>query len=396
MVRRFDASLIALWLIFFLNGAVLSSWAPRIPEVQHELHLTDGVLGGALFGVAAGSVPALVATGALLRRAPGNAVCLLSSIVFAAALPLIALARNGIELGLVLAVLGAASGCLDVAMNTLGIRYEERRRSRVLSRLHGGYSLGVLAGTGAGALAAHFDVAVGLHFGAVAVLLSVVALGVSPLLPADATVPAIIARRRRPARLPLSVAALAVAALLMEGMIADWSALLVGRDHGGGTSLGAFTLTAFSCAMFISRSVGDGLVDRFGIRRMIRTGSVVLLAAIVAGLALSSPVCTLLAITISGLVLGPLFPLAVSAAGLAAPSDIATATAKVSAIGYLAFLGGPPLVGAGAELFSLPPTFALVTFACGITIAFGSRHRPLSIGDTEGDRNRSGERRGQK
>ncbi|MEV6275964.1 MFS transporter [Nocardia sp. NPDC051832] len=378
MVRRIDAALFSLWLIFFLNGAVLSSWAPRIPDVKHDLHLSDGVLGLALFGVAAGSVPALFATGALLRRAPARAVCLLSAVVFAAALPSIALAHNGFTLGLTLAVLGAASGCLDVAMNALGIRFEERRGARVLSRLHGGYSLGVLAGAGAGGLAAHFDVSVGRHFSVVAAALIAVALSVSRRLPSygpprpDAAPPA----GRRVPRIPWQIAALAVAALLLEGMVTDWSALLVGRDYGGDTSLGAFAITGFSFAMFLSRSLGDALVERFGARRLCVAGAAIAVLTMAAGLAQPSPTGLLIAIMAMSLVLGPLFPLAVSAAGLAGPADAAAMAAKVSAVGYLAYLGGPPLVGLGAETLSLPVTFAITTLICGIAMALSGRRLP--------------------
>jgi hypothetical protein len=49
-----NRSLVArLWVVFLVNGAVLSSWAPRIPEVKHLLGLSDSELGLASFGVAA-------------------------------------------------------------------------------------------------------------------------------------------------------------------------------------------------------------------------------------------------------------------------------------------------------------------------------------------------------
>ncbi|MEU8900208.1 MFS transporter [Nocardia sp. NPDC048505] len=379
MVRRIDAALSSLWLIFFLNGAVLSSWAPRIPDVKHELGLSDGVLGLALFGVAAGSVPALLATGALLRRVPARPVCLISAVAFAAALPAIALAGNGFELALVLGALGIASGCLDVVMNALGLRYEERRGARVLSRLHGGYSLGVLAGAGAGGLAAHFGVPVGTHFSVVAAALVVVALSVSRRLPVydpPRATPAPAGQRRRTPGLPLRIAALAVAALLLEGMLTDWSALLVGRDYGGATSLGAFAITGFSFAMFVSRTLGDTLVEHFGARRLCTGAAAIVVLALTAGLAQPSPVGLLVAIIAASCALGPLFPLAVSAAGLA--GDPATMAAKVSAVGYLAYLGGPPLVGVSAEILSLPITFAIVMLACGLTVALSGRRLPAA------------------
>lgn len=380
MIRRIDAELFSLWLIFFLNGVVLASWAPRIPDVKDELDISDGVLGAALFGVAAGSVPALFATGALLRRVPPRTVCRLAAITFAAGLPLIALAENGFQLGLVLAVLGAANGCLDVAMNAAGIRYEEHRHARVLSRLHGGFSLGVVTGATTGAVAASLDVAVGLHFGIVAATLIVVALAISSQLPsygpARTTPAAGIGQSRRSIRVPLSIVALAVAALLMEGMITDWSALLVGRDYEGGASLGALTVTAFSFAMFVSRSIGDVLVQWVGARRLIVAGTLLLVAAMAIGLAQPSPIGALIAIMLMSFVLGPLFPIAISATGRTGPTDAAAMVAKISAIGYLAFLAGPPIVGLGAEALSLPTTFALITLACGLSIGLGGRYLP--------------------
>lgn len=54
--HRFSS--VRLWTVFFINWTVLSSWAPRIPEVKDLLGLSDSELGIALFGIAAGSVPA--------------------------------------------------------------------------------------------------------------------------------------------------------------------------------------------------------------------------------------------------------------------------------------------------------------------------------------------------
>lgn len=78
----------SLWLVFFVNGAVLSSWAPRIPEVKDRLALSDSEFGLALFGIALGSVPAMLLVTRLLRRASDIAVCSGAALLFPAALPL--------------------------------------------------------------------------------------------------------------------------------------------------------------------------------------------------------------------------------------------------------------------------------------------------------------------
>jgi MFS family permease len=90
--------------------------------VARRLDLSDSELAAALFGVAAGSVPALLLAGRILHRMEPARVCVVTALVFSAALPLIGVAGGVWQLTAILMVLGAASGVLDVAMNTLARR----------------------------------------------------------------------------------------------------------------------------------------------------------------------------------------------------------------------------------------------------------------------------------
>lgn len=267
-------STIALWIVFFVNGAVLASWAPRIPLVAGRLDLTDAQIGWALFGVAAGSIPALILTARALRRIAPRTLCIAAALVFPAALPLLAVAPTAGALGGALAVLGAASGCLDVAMNTAAIDHQTHTRTPVLSRLHGGYSLGALAGATSGAAASTFGVSVAAHFLTVATVLVALAAAAAPFLPARPSVitaappaaaatavgaPALGSPRSTPstgrttrAAIPSAVAVMAIAALSLEGTVTDWTALLLSRDLGAGPTTGAVAIVVFSCAMFLS------------------------------------------------------------------------------------------------------------------------------------------------
>ncbi|MDI9893336.1 MFS transporter [Rhodococcus sp. IEGM 1381] len=384
-VRR---STIALWIVFFVNGAVLASWAPRIPQVKSELVLTDGQLGWALLGIAAGSVPALFGTARLLEHVSARTCCAVAAFVFAAALPGIGVAPNGWWLGVVLAGLGAASGCLDVAMNTAAIRYQDAVGRRVLSRLHGGYSLGVLVGAASGALASYLGVTVVEHFSTMSLGLVVLVVASSVFLPTDAvdsegpTGPMIGkvvngSTENRWARwlaIPVSVGVIAVAALLAEGMVTDWSALVVARDFGGGATVGAVAVVVFSSAMFLSRSFGDVVVDRLGSVVTVRCSAVVLTAAVAAGfVAQSGPWPVVVALGVAGLVLGPLFPLAITDAADRTSGGAAVATARVSAVGYSAYLGGPPVVGFLADHVGLLTAFVTIACCCGAALLVASR-----------------------
>ncbi|EWC62372.1 Membrane protein mosC [Actinokineospora spheciospongiae] len=379
--RHSNHPVAGLWLVFFLNGAVLASWAPRIPEVKSDLGLSDAALGVALFGVAAGSVPALLGTGWLLRFTSARLLCVLSGALFAGFLPLIAAARGVLGLALVLVLLGAASGCLDVAMNTAGIEFQQRSPDRpsVISRLHGGYSLGVLFGAAGGALATGAGVGVFAHFTAVAGVLLVLLAVAAPALPhtpvvepAQEVAPA-VSPLRGIAAIPLAIAAIAVSGLLVEGMVTDWSALLVARDFAGGVSLGSTAVVAFSVAMFVSRSVGDALVVRFGRRAVLRWSAGAVAVALAVGLAQPSAVGAFAAVAFVGLALGPVFPLSMTAAADRVPHSVATAAAGVSAVGYLAYLAGPPLIGVVAEAVGLVPTVAAIGLAASLTTAVAAR-----------------------
>ena len=160
--------LAGLWLIFFINGAVLSSWAPRIPLVKERLGLLDSEFGIALLGIALGAVPAM----------------LITAITFPATLPAISITTGLESLTTVLIILGAASGGLDVAMNALATRLQALWRIPVLGRLHGAYSLGVLCGTASAVVATRLNLSIGTHFTAVSTILLITAVAaLTALLP---------------------------------------------------------------------------------------------------------------------------------------------------------------------------------------------------------------------
>lgn len=360
-----------LWLIFFLNGAVLASWAPRIPTVQEQLELSHLELGLALLGVALGSMPALLVTGKLLRIVPATTLCRASALVLAAGLPLIAAAVNGITLGAVLALLGAASGMLDVAMNATAVEQERATGRTLLPGMHGGYSIGVLTGAGTGALAAGI-LPVPVHFSIVAAVLVTLVLLVGHRLgtPAEHTRPE---RHGRVHGVPVLLVVFGLSGLLLEGVMIDWSAVLIRHDFHGPATLAGLGVTVFSSAMALSRTLGNHLVARFGTATVLRVSTVTALLALVAGLLQSSLAVMMTAIALIGLGCGNLFPLAISAATTGA-TDVGAVTAWMSAWGYLAFLCGPPVVGTIADHLGLSVALLSVGGAAAGTVSI------LSIG----------------
>lgn len=390
LLHRFSSP-VALWFVFFVNGAVLSSWAPRIPEVKDDLALSDSALGIALLGIALGAVPAMLITGRVLRRASDATVCAVAALAFPAALPLIVFATGLATLMCVLLLLGALSGVLDVAMNTTAMRVQAVAQKRIIGTLHGAYSIGVMAGAGTAAWAVHLEADLTAHFLASSACLLVLGAMASTVLVASTPYSRVGARqsrttapmartgepRSRGGWVPVTVAVLALSGFLLEGMATDWSSLLLRRDMGADPAFAASALTLFSAAMFLSRTASD-MLSRYipdGIFVVVAAGCVAVSTA--AAIMVESPGVALVAVILIGLCAGPMFPLALTRAAHARPHEVAGVSARLSVIGYAAYLAGPPVIGVAAEYTGLPTTFlgvTVVTAVCLLGTAFVWRH----------------------
>ena len=385
----------SLWLVFFANGAVLASWAPRIPDVVARLGLADAELGVALLGIALGSIPTMLLTARWVRSGGALAPCVITAVAFPLALPLISSAGDLSWLVAILVLLGALSGGLDVSMNTLGIQLQPVLGVRVIGRLQGAYSLGVLAGTAGAALALRAGLPIGSHFALVSLALCTASLAASAillaavpralpggrpsaqaggLLPAEDGASPPDARRRPKLTVPLLV--LAIGGFLVEGLVNDWSPLLLRRELGASPDAAAAALGLFSAAMAFSRTISDGLFRRIRESSFLLVAGGALAVVTAAAVAAGGQAVATAALGVIGLCIGPLFPLALARGGRAAPGRAAETTARLSIVGYAAHLGGPPTIGFLAEHAGLQATFLTVlalTAVALLGIARGGR-----------------------
>src|SRR5690606_6209162 len=159
----------------------------------------------------------------------GSRIATAATVVpFGLSLPGLALAPSLLGLALALLLLGAAAGALDVSMNAQGVVVERRYWRPIMSSLHGMFSVGGMSGAAAAACEAAGP---GVARPSLAILLSGI---------------------------------VALAALLSEGAVADWSAVYLSGSLGAGTTTAAAAFAAFSMMMAAGRFAGDALVARLG------------------------------------------------------------------------------------------------------------------------------------
>ena len=65
---------LAVTAVFFVNGALVASWAPYIPRIKADLGLSTSALGVVLLAMAVGAVAAMPAAGFLVERYGARAI----------------------------------------------------------------------------------------------------------------------------------------------------------------------------------------------------------------------------------------------------------------------------------------------------------------------------------
>jgi MFS family permease len=364
--------------VFAVHGAVAGSFATRIPWIRDRLDLGPGALGLALLVPALGALLAMPATGALVHRVSGPRITRVLIGAFCVALVLPALAPSFGWLCLALLVFGALSGMADIAMNTQGVALEQRAGRSIMSGLHGMWSVGGIAGGAVGAVAAHAGLDARIHLGAMAVLLLAVAFvacrGLLEAPPAAAGAdhaPALA----WPSRPVLLIGAVGFGAVFAEGASADWCAVYLRDVTGSSAGTAAIAYTAFAAAMAAGRLRGDALVHRIGPVRAVRIGGLVAaLGALLVVLA-RTPALGIVGFALIGLGIATTVPLAFAAGGRAVP-HAGQGIAAVATVAYGAGLAAPGLIGAIADVASLPAAFVVVTALAALVSLGAGALRP--------------------
>ncbi len=364
----------AVTLIFFINGVVVSSWVARIPELQRKLGISEGELGLALLGLGLGALVALVMSGWLVGRMGSRPVTTLSVVAVCALLPGPALAPSTATLTLALFIFGAANGALDVAMNAQGVLIQRHYGRPILSSMHAAFSFGAFTGAAVGGLAAAAGITPTEHLLGAALVLGVAAfLAARWLLPAHEDVsrggPSFV----KPSRRLAALGTVAFCGLLIEGAVADWSAVYLNNVLETGPALAAAGFAAFSLTMAAGRLIGDRLVFLTHPITIARYGGTIALIGLMIALLAPHPLLAIGGFALVGAGLSNIVPIVFTAAGRISKLAPGPAIAAVATTGYFGFLTGPPVIGLVAELLTLRVALLiLVILAAVMTVLSGT------------------------
>lgn len=360
-VRAVRRARFAVNVVFVIHGVLFASWSAHVPQVESALNIGDGQLGLGLLGESVGSVTATLVSGLVLARFGSRRTMRVTAIGYCLSGVLVGLSNSLPELFGALAVWGLFAGGLDVSMNTQAIAVERRLGRPIMGKLHGSWSIGSLAGSGIGVIA----VATGITLTWQLLVLGVIAVTVAVTLVARALDdPAhehhATRRRRRPSGTLVILGAIAFAGLLTEGGTSNWSAVYLHDTLHAQPAIAGLAYTAFTLTMVTVRLLGARLLRRFSPRQVISVCAAIATVGLGAALAIGNPIAGIIGFGLLGVGLASIIPMVFSAAGNQPGLSAGTAVATVSAVGWIGFMIGPPLIGQVSGHSSL--SIALILF----------------------------------
>jgi predicted MFS family arabinose efflux permease len=372
------AARVAVAVAFVALGVGGGSWATRIPAVQHRIGLSAAELGVALFGLGFGSLISMPITGMLVARHGSRPVVRATSVLFAVSVALPPLAWSLPSLWFALVLFGAASGALDVSMNSHGVAVEHAYGRPILSSFHAAFSAGALAGAALGALAAGIGLDARVHLAAIAAVILVSAIVTARLLlPAAEDRGA--AGQRLTLRVPRQLVVVGIVAflcLLAEGAASDWSAVYLAGPLGASPEAAAIGFAGFAGAMMLGRLVGDRLVTALGEVAVVRAGATLGALGMAIGLVAGTTVIAIIGFVCLGAGVAGIVPVVFRAAATHPDVPAGIGLAAISTAGYTGFLLGPPVIGTIAGVTTLPRALGVIVLATAAIAALAG-HVPV-------------------
>lgn len=347
-------------MFFFIGGFGTASWAPLVPLLRERLAIGDDVLGLLLLCIGIGSIVTMPLSGFLATRFGCRAVLRILSVLFAVLLLTLA-AVDELHLAVVcLLLFGAFMGGIDVTINIAAVIVEKASGRRLMSGMHGFWSVGGFAGAGLyGLWVGIFSLsALTSTIIASAIILAIVLLFSRRLIPygggGGGKLVAV------PRGLVVAVGIVAFISFLVEGATMDWSGVFLTTIRGWDMSLAGMGFTAFSLAMLTMRLLGDATVNRLGQKTVVIGGS-----ALAAAGFFSITVCEEAALIYTGFFAigigcANIVPVFFSLLGKQTAMPIGDAVAATSTLGYLGVLVGPAAIGFVSHATSLYAAFILL------------------------------------
>jgi MFS family permease len=357
---------------FWVNGAVVASYIPRLPLIRDNLGVDLATI-GVIMAVSTGfGLVGSVLQGPIIERFGTRTAMIGGGISLLVFLPLVSLANTAALLLLVLGLLAIGDVVTDVAMNIQGSVLSGRRDVPVINRLHGMWSLGTVVGGLVAAMMAALNVDLRLHLLGASIVLAATLTYVAPGLLKEDNFD--VGKERPPPKqgraigVVLTFFALGAAAIVPEVINSDWAAFRLTDDLGASEGLAGLAYVAFTSGMVVGRFAGDAVVVRLGGSLMLRRATLLAAFGILLATTIPSTTAVFIGLFLAGNGVSVMFPQLYDAA--ARHERPAKALGGLTAGMRVALLVAPLAVGlmANSDMFNVGGAIAVATIPAALLV----------------------------
>ena len=365
---------IAISIFFFVAGLTFASWASRIPDIKNQLGLSDAGLGAVLFALPVGQLLSLPLSAWLIKKFGSRRVLIAMALLYPLTLVWLGTVTAIWELATVLLIFGFWANSMNIAMNTQAVGLEKFYGRSIMASFHGLWSLAGFAGAIVGSLFVSAGFSPVIHFSLICLITAFLVVASYKYTLADAPDKSNSKSLFvKPGKQILILGLIAFCCMLCEGAMADWSGVYFQKVVQVSKSFTTLGFVAFTGSMASGRFVGDWMVTKFGVKRMLQISGYLISAGLLTAVLLPSIAGAITGFLLVGFGVSSVVPIVYGLAGKTTKMSAGAALAAVSTISFVGFLVGPPLIGFVAQLSSLRISFGLISLLGLLTVLLASK-----------------------
>ncbi|MFH8691570.1 MFS transporter [Streptomyces anulatus] len=347
----------SLGLSFGVQGVAFALLVTRIPAIQDQYGISDGLLPVFLAAVPILAGAGSVATEKVVARVRPGVVLRWSQPLVLLALLGVGAGREVWHVAVALGVFGLAVGALDASMNMLGVSLQRAYGRSIMLGFHAAYSLGGIAGASLAWAGARWDLSLlGSYLPVVVVLLPAALVGsrwyTEGKGPEEKGSGPVDAGGALSFRLLLPLCLVMSFAYIGDSTVSNWSAKYLQDVLGGSEQLATVPYNVYMVTTLLGRALGDLGVRRFGAVAVVRCGSLLAAGGFAVVAVAPGAWVGMFGFTMLGFGLCVIVPQTFAAAGRMFPGNSDAAVARLNIFNYVGFLVGSPLVGALGDAWS--------------------------------------------
>ncbi|MEV1045106.1 MFS transporter [Streptomyces sp. NPDC049916] len=374
----------SLGLGFGVQGVAFALLVTRIPAIQDQYGISDGLL-----PVFLAAVPVLAGAGSVVTERLVARVR--PAVVLRWAQPLVLLALLGVgagremwQAGVALGVFGLAVGALDASMNMLGVSLQRAYGRSIMLGFHAAFSLGGIVGASLAWVGARWELSLFVSWlPVVAVLLPAALMGSRWYTGGERRSAATGAVGGEGAgavsfTLLLPLCLVMCFAYIGDSTVSNWSAKYLQDVLGSSEQLATVPYNLYMVTTLLGRAVGDLGVRRFGAVAVVRGGSLLAAGGFAVVAVAPGAWVGMLGFTLLGLGLCVIVPQTFAAAGRMFPGNSDAAVARLNIFNYVGFLVGSPLVGILGDAWSYRGAMVVPMVLVLVTLVYARSFGPES------------------